>query len=158
MQMTAAFTRKTAPSSVTIAERIGAENFYSYVEKFGYLEKTGIDLPSEASTIFHDPTKIGTTELATASFGQRFKVSIISQITAIAAVANGGNLVEPYLVSKVIDGEGNTVSEHQTVVKGRVVSEEVAMTVSDILEKGVPRTHLHASEHDAIPKKSHQLS
>ena len=125
------------PTMMTIAERIGAENFYSYVEKFGYLEKTGIDLPSEASTIFHDPTKIGTTELATASFGQRFKVSIISQITAIAAVANGGNLVEPYLVSKVIDGEGNTVSEHQTVVKGRVVSEEVAMTVSDILEKGV---------------------
>ena len=125
------------PTMMTIAERIGSEDFYSYVEKFGYLEKTGIDLPSEARTIFHDPSKIGITELATASFGQRFKVSVISQITAIAAVANGGFLVEPYLVSKVIDKGGNIITQHQTVVKNRVVSEEVAKTVSDILEKGV---------------------
>ena len=125
------------PTMMTIAERIGAENFYSYVQKFGYFEKTGIDLPSEARTIFHELNNIGSTELATASFGQRFKVSIISQLTAIAAVANGGNLVEPYLVSKIIDSNGNTVSEHETIVKRRVISEDVAKTVSDILEKGV---------------------
>ena len=125
------------PTMMTIAERIGADNFYSYVQKFGYFEKTGIDLPSEARTIFHELDNIGSTELATASFGQRFKVSIISQLTAIAAVANGGNLVEPYLVSKIIDSNGNTVSEHKTVVKRRVISEDVAKTVSDILEKGV---------------------
>ena len=125
------------PTMMTIAERIGAENFYSYVERFGYFEKTGIDLPSEAATIFHKQENIGSTELATASFGQRFKVSIISQLTAIAAVANGGNLVEPYLVEKVVDADGKIVSEHQTVIKRRVISEEVAKTVSDILEKGV---------------------
>ena len=125
------------PTMMTIAERIGADNFYSYVEKFGYFQKTGIDLPSEAGTIFHKAESIGSTELATASFGQRFKVSVISQLTAIAAVANGGRLVEPYLVAKVVDNDGNVISEHQTVVKGQVISEEVAATVSDILEKGV---------------------
>lgn len=125
------------PTMMTIAERIGAKSFYTYVEKFGYLEKTGIDLPSEASTIFHQPNNIGSTELATASFGQRFKVSIINQLTAIAAVANGGYLVKPYLVSKVVDNNGNIISEHRTVIKRQVISSEVANTVSDILEKGV---------------------
>ena len=125
------------PTMMTIAERVGAETFYSYVEKFGYFEKTGIDLPSEASTIFHKPDAIGSTELATASFGQRFKVSIISQLTAIAAVANGGILVEPYIVQRVIDANGNIISEHQTVEKRRVISEEVAETISKILEEGV---------------------
>ncbi len=125
------------PTMMTIAERIGAEDFYSYVERFGYFEKTGIDLPSEAGTIFHKLENIGSTELATASFGQRFKVSIISQLTAIAAVANGGNLVEPYLVAKVIDDDGKIISEHQTVIKRKVISEEVAKTVSEILEEGV---------------------
>ncbi len=125
------------PTMMTIAERIGADNFYSYVEKFGYFEKTGIDLPSEARTIFHKQENIGTTELATASFGQRFKVSVISQLTAIAAVANGGKLVEPYLVQRVVSSDGKIISEHQTVVKRQVISEEVAKTVSDVLEQGV---------------------
>lgn len=125
------------PTMMTIAERIGSERFYSYVEKFGYFEKTGIDLPSEASTIFHKKENIGTTELATASFGQRFKVSIINQLTAIASVANGGKLVQPYLVSKVVDANGNIISMRQPNIKRQVISEDVAKTVSDILEKGV---------------------
>ena len=125
------------PTMMILAERIGASSFYSYVERFGYFEKTGIDLPSEAGTIFHKLEGIGTTELATASFGQRFKVSVISQLRAIAAVANGGYLVEPYLVDKIIDKNGNIISKHGTVVKRQVISSEVAATVSDILEKGV---------------------
>lgn len=125
------------PTMMTLAERIGAESFYSYVESFGYFEKTGIDLPSEARTIFHKLENIGSTELATASFGQRFKVSVINQLTAIAAVANGGYLVEPYLVQKVVSSDGKVLSEHQTVVKRQVISADVSATVSDILEKGV---------------------
>ena len=107
------------------------------MESFGYFEKTGIDLPSEARTIFHKLENIGSTELATASFGQRFKVSVINQLTAIAAVANGGYLVEPYLVQKVVSSDGKVLSEHQTVVKRQVISADVSATVSDILEKGV---------------------
>ena len=125
------------PTMMTLAERIGADNFYSYVEKFGYFEKTGIDLPSEAKTIFHEQSAIGSTELATASFGQRFKVSIISQLRAISAVANGGILVEPYVVQRIIDKNGNVISEHETVNKGRVISEDVAKTIAAVLEEGV---------------------
>ena len=71
------------PTMMTIAERMGAKTFYEYIEKFGYFEKTGIDLPSEAGTIFHELDSIGTTELATTSFGQRFKVSVIRQLVSI---------------------------------------------------------------------------
>ena len=125
------------PKMMTIAERLGAEKFYEYVKAFGYFEKTGIDLPSEAGTIFHKPENIGTTELATASFGQRFKVSIIRQLTSIAAVANGGTLVTPYVVEKVIDSDGNIISQHNAAPGRQVISESVAKTVSEILEEGV---------------------
>lgn len=125
------------PTMMQLAERIGAEDFYSYVEKFGYFEKSGIDLPSEASTIFHKPENIGPTELATISFGQRFKVSIINHLTAIAAVANGGKLVTPYVVEKIIDKDGNVISEHITEEKRQVISENTASLLASILEEGV---------------------
>lgn len=63
------------PVLMTIAARVGSSKFYDYFEAFGYLEKTGIDLPGEGNTVFHKKESLGTTELATASFGQRFKVS-----------------------------------------------------------------------------------
>ena len=125
------------PTMMTIAERMGADTFYEYVKRFGYFEKTGIDLPSEAGTIFHEPENIGTTELATASFGQRFKISIIRQLTSIAAVANGGIAVTPHLVDKIIDSNGKVIKEYESSASERVISEEVAKTVSEILEKGV---------------------
>lgn len=126
------------PTMMRLAERIGAESFYDYVESFGYLSKTGIDLPSEAGAIFHKEENIGPTELATASFGQRFKVSVIRQLTSIAAVANGGVLVTPHVLDRVIDKDGNTVSVYQPKTEPkRVISEEVAKTVSAILEEGV---------------------
>lgn len=125
------------PTMMTLAERIGSASFYDYVEKFGYFQKTGIDLPSEASTIFHSEAGLGSTELATASFGQRFKVTIINHITAIAAVANGGKLITPYIVEKIIDKNGGTVYEHDVEVRGTVVSESVADTVSRVLADGV---------------------
>ena len=122
---------------ISLSERLGSNSFYSYVEKFGYFEKTGIDLPSEARTIFHKEEALGTTELATASFGQRFKVTVISQLTAIAAVANGGRLVTPYVVERIVDANGNTVKAHETEIKRQVISEDVAKTVSEILIDGV---------------------
>ena len=125
------------PTMMKLAERVGVENFYDYVEKFGYFEKSGIDLPSEAGTIFHKEANIGPTELATASFGQRFKVSIINHLTAISAVANGGKLVTPYLVEKIIDKDGNLISEHKTEIRREVIKEEVAKTIASVLEEGV---------------------
>ncbi len=125
------------PTMMRVAERMGSDAFYKYIENFGYFEKTGIDLPSEASTIFHKPENIGPTELATISFGQRFKVSVINHLTAIASVANGGKLVTPYVVEKIIDKDGVTVKERETEVRRTVISEKVAQSVATILEEGV---------------------
>ncbi len=125
------------PTMMQIAERIGAEAFYKYIDSFGYFEKSGIDLPSEAETIFHKLENIGSTELATVSFGQRFKVSVINHLTAIAAVANGGSLVTPYVVDKVIDSDGRIISQHTTKTKTQVISKDVANAIKTVLEEGV---------------------
>ena len=125
------------PTMMQTAERIGKDKLYEYIENFGYFEKSGIDLPSEAKTIFHKPENIGSTELATISFGQRFKVSIINHLTAISAIANDGLLVTPHLLDKVIDKDGKIVYEYETKTKRQVVSKEVANSVAAVLEEGV---------------------
>lgn len=80
------------------------------------------------------------TELATASFGQRFKVSVLQQLCAVASVANKGKLVTPYLVESVVNSSGETVYQHTVNVRRQVISEETAATVSAILEEGVSGT------------------
>ncbi|MFA5561089.1 MAG: penicillin-binding transpeptidase domain-containing protein [Eubacteriales bacterium] len=125
------------PAMMQVGAAVGPERFYDYISAFGYLEKTGVDLPSEGKSIFHKPDKIGVTELATASFGQRFKITPLQHITAIAAVANGGRLVTPYVVQQILDPEGNVVFTHETDFKRQVISPETARTVSTILEQGV---------------------
>lgn len=125
------------PCMMSLAERLGANRFYSYVDRFGYFEKTGIDLPSEASTIFHKEENIGTTELATASFGQRFKVTMINHLRAICAVANGGTLVTPYVVERIVSSDGEIIMQHQSSGGDLVISAEVSETVSKILVDGV---------------------
>ena len=125
------------PTMMQLAEKIGTANFYSYYGAFGYFEKTGIDLPSEATGIFHTQKGFGTTEMATASFGQRFKVTMIEHISAISAIANGGTLVTPYLVSAITDGDGHTIWSRETTVKRRVIAESTATEITRILEEGV---------------------
>ncbi len=123
-----------------VAAKIGSENFYNYFRAFGFLEKTGIDLPSEAASLFHTKEALGVVELATSSFGQRFKVTPLAELCAIAAVANGGKLVTPHLIDKLIDENGNTVYQYEPTVKKQAVSKEAADTVSAILEEGVSGT------------------
>ncbi|MBE6604693.1 MAG: PASTA domain-containing protein [Ruminococcaceae bacterium] len=125
------------PVMMTIAARLGTDCFYSYVSGFGMLEKTGIDLPGEGGSIFHAKSSFTDLDLATASFGQNFKVSVLQMITAISAVANGGKLVQPYLVQSITNAAGETVYSHETVVKRQVISEQTAKTVSRILADGV---------------------
>lgn len=123
------------PVLMTIAQRLGIDKFVSYFSAFGYKEKTGIDLPGEASTIFHSSMSI--VDLATASFGQNFKVTPIAQLTAICAVANGGYLVTPHLLEAFVDGEGNVVERYEDTTRRQVVSTETCETLIDILEEGV---------------------
>ena len=97
------------PFMMHLGQDIGTEKFYNYVKQFGYLEKTGIDLPGEGASIFYSESSFSEIDLAVSSFGQNFKISAIQHITAIAAVANGGYLVEPHVVSKITDADGNIV-------------------------------------------------
>lgn len=125
------------PVFMQVGARVGATTFYQYVKDFGYLNKTGIDLPSETGSIFHKPENIHEVELATASFGQRFNVSMIQQITAIAAVANGGYAVTPHLLSSINKSDGEPLLSYATKTKDPVVSKETCATISKILEAGV---------------------
>ena len=120
-----------------VVSRIGSERFYKYFTDFGLREKTGIDLPSEAGSIFHTLSGLGTVELATSSFGQRFKVTPLQELVAVAAVANGGYLVTPHLIERLTDDEGRTVYEYETHVVRQVVSTTAAETVAAMLEEGV---------------------
>ncbi len=128
------------PVMMTIAARLGRESFYSYVRAFGLLEKTGIDLPGEGNSIFHAASKFTELDLATASFGQNFKVSVLQMITAVSAVANGGDLLTPYVVDRIVDADGNLVYKHERTVRRTVISKETATTVSEILAGGVAGT------------------
>ena len=123
-----------------VVSRIGSENFYRYFKGFGLLERTGIDLPSEANSIFHTLSGLGTVELATSSFGQRFKVTPLQELTAIAAVANGGYLVTPHLIDRLTDDAGKTVYQYEPEVKRQVVSNDSAHAVAAMLEEGVSGT------------------
>ncbi len=125
------------PTMMTLGARIGTERFYNYVKQFGYLEKTGIDLPGEGASIFYPKDSFAEIDLAVSSFGQNFKISAIQHITAISSVANGGNLVTPHVVEKITDKDGNIIYQAEMQTRRQVLSEEVCRTVSEMLEEGV---------------------
>lgn len=125
------------PILMTVGLRVGTEKFYEYFDAFGYLARTGIDLPGEGNSIFHQLSKFTTLDLATASFGQNFKITPIQQISAIAAVANGGYLLTPHTVLKITDAKGNVIQSASTTTKRQVISTQVCQTISGILQEGV---------------------
>lgn len=125
------------PTLIQVAQRVGVDKFYDYFRSFGYTEKTGIDLPAEASPLYTEKEKFSGVSLAVYSFGQTFKVTPIQQIDALAAVANGGNLVTPHLISRVLDDDGNVIYEYETNVRRNVASENSCDRVTTILEEGV---------------------
>ena len=126
-----------------IALKLGGERFYSYVEKFGILEKTGIDLAGESKGIFFDKAlvtntdKWGTASLTSGSFGQTFKLTPLQLVRGIAAVVNGGYLVEPYMVSEVIDAQGNTVLKQEPTVLRQVIKKETSQMMCKLLQSVV---------------------
>ena len=120
---------------MTLGKRVGIDRFQKYVNAFGYNEKTGIDLPGEGNSIF--ASEMTELDLAIYAFGQNFKITPIQQICAVASVANGGELVTPYLVESISDKAGNVIYRHETEVKRQVVSESVCKTLATVLEEGV---------------------
>ncbi len=125
------------PVLMMMGGRIGREKFYNYFRSFGYLEKTGIDLPGEGTSIFYPESGFSELDLATASFGQNFKISPIQQIMAVTTVANGGYLLTPRMVREVVDGEGNVIESYSTDVKRQIISEATAGKLAEVLEGGV---------------------
>jgi len=129
------------PAFIAIGQKLGAEKFYDYMEKYGLMEKTGIDLPSETVGQLWSREDFtgdyGITSLATASFGQRLTVTPIRLITSIASVINGGYLLTPYVVQSVTDSDGNTVYNAEKQVVRQTVSSEVSSKVREILESVV---------------------
>lgn len=132
--LTEAMIRSCNPAFIKIGQLLGVEKFSKYFEAFGFTEKTGIDLPGEADSLYVKESDMGIVELSSSAFGQTTKVTPIQMVTAAAAVVNGGKLVTPYVVDKIIDSDGNVVKSAQMVVRRQVISEETSATMRKILE------------------------
>jgi stage V sporulation protein D (sporulation-specific penicillin-binding protein) len=127
------------PAFIQIGTKMGAETFFNYFNAFGMTQKTGIDLPGEAQSQFYTADTLGPVQLASSSFGQSNKVTPIQMITAVATAANGGNLVQPHLVSKILDADGNLVKDMEPEIKRQVISKETSSTICSILQDSVGR-------------------
>ena len=126
-----------------IGLKLGGTRFYRYIKNFGVLEKTGIDLLGESGGVFFDQQiienteKWGTASLTSASFGQTFKLTPLQLVRGIAAVVNGGYLLEPYIVSEVVNAEGSTVLRQEPTVIRQVISQETSRTMCTLMESVV---------------------
>ena len=125
------------PVLMTMGERLGISTFYDFFRSFGFTEKTGIDLPGEGMSIFAAEEDCIPLDLAIYAFGQNFNVTLIQQITAVSAVANGGYLVTPHMVSSITDKDGKVIRSFDTNVRRQIISAETCKTVAQILEEGV---------------------
>ena len=126
---------------ITLGQKLGKQTFSKYFEAFGFTEKTGVDLPSESSPVpnktYYTVDRMGIAELSSASFGQTFQATPIQMITAVASLGNGGKLMTPYIVDKVLDENGNIISETKPTVKRQVISEKTADLMCDLMEQVV---------------------
>ena len=126
-----------------IALKLGGERFYDYIQRFGILEKTGIDLLGESKGVFFDKKlvtdtdKWGTASLTSGSFGQTFKITPLQLVRAIASVVNGGDLLEPYIVSEVVDANGVTLLRQEPTVVRTTISLETSATMRELIRSVV---------------------
>ena len=126
-----------------IGLKTGGETLYDYCRAFGLMERTDIDLPGEASGLFHSKERLannatyGTSYLISTSFGQTVKPTPIQLVRAISAVVNGGYLLEPHVVSEVLDSEGNVIQKNSRKVVRQVISEETSKTMCQLIESVV---------------------
>lgn len=125
-----------------IADQMGAEEFLKYQKIFNFGSATGIDLPGEASGIIHTADRLGTksTELASASFGQGYTCTMIQEVAALCSVINGGNYYRPYVVSKILDENGNVKENVEPMLMKQTVSSEVSSRIREymvaVMEEG----------------------
>ena len=125
------------PVFISVGLELGVDRYYHYFEKFGLLDKTGVDLPGEASTIMHKKENIGPVELATVSFGQSFQITPIQLATTVSSLINGGTRVTPHFGMSVTDSETGEVSELTYECLSGICSEETSETLRYLLEQVV---------------------
>ena len=125
------------PVFIDVGLKVGKEKFYEQMRKLGLMNKTGIDLPGEASTIIHKLKNVGNVELATMSFGQSFQITPMQYLVAASAVVNGGKIVTPHFGVKAINSNGKVVKQFKYKNKNNVVSKKTSDTMKFILEKVV---------------------
>lgn len=119
---------------------IGAHRFFKYYTGFGFTERTGVDMlgePLVTSSLYHQEDAIKPVDLATSSIGQTFKVTPLQMVTALSAIANGGYLMQPYVVQQVVDSNGNVVSNTESVIKRQVISNDTSSRMAAMLENAV---------------------
>ena len=122
------------PAFIELGQRLGKEQFCKYFGAFGLTERTGIDLPAEANPIYTPVSKMGPVELAASSYGQNNPLTPIEMVTGFAAVVNGGYLLQPYVVSKIVDSEGNIVLTNEKTVRRQVISAETSAEMRKALQ------------------------
>lgn len=125
------------PVFIGLGGKIGATKYYEYLRKYGFLGRTGIDLPGEAGSIFLKESKVGPVELGTIAFGQRFEVTPIQMITMVSTIANGGIYTQPRIVKQIINSQTGEVKNIETVKKDRVISEDTAKKMLSMMESVV---------------------
>lgn len=121
------------PAFITIGQLVGVNTFSKYFKAFGFTEKTGIDLPGEAASTYHKEEKMGPVELASSSFGQTFNVTPMQLICAISATVNGGYLVQPHMVEKILDENNKVKKTVASSTKRQVISESTSATMRELL-------------------------
>lgn len=125
------------PFFITVGQKLGVHNYFKYFEAFGFTEKTGIDLPSEAGSQYYKEEQYGIVELSSASFGQSNSLTPMQICTGLCAIANGGTLLKPYIVDHIEDANGNTVKKTKTTAVRQVMSEETSKTVCTMMKSVV---------------------
>ncbi|MBP3249581.1 MAG: PASTA domain-containing protein [Ruminococcus sp.] len=132
-----ALTNSCNPAFIEIGRRLGVEKFCYYFDAFGLRERTGIDLPAESAGIEYTADEMTNVDLAVSAFGQGETITPIEMINSYCAAINGGYLLQPYVVDKIVDEDGNVVLKNERTVKRQVVSEETSAKMRDALEKVV---------------------
>ena len=125
------------PFFITIGQKLGVHKYFQYFQGFGFSQKTGIDLPGEAAPQYYKENQYGIVELSSASFGQTNSLTPIQVCTGLCAIANGGMLVKPYVVSEIKDEDGNTVSKTKTTEVRRVISKDTSEKVRKMMKSVV---------------------
>lgn len=125
------------PAFIEWGRRVGTERFFEYMGKLGLLEKTGIDIAGEASTIIHKQENVGEVELATMSFGQSFQITPLQMLRAASAIINGGNLVTPHFAVKSVSEADGTAVEFNYEIQSNAIEEKTSLMMKDILRQVV---------------------